>query len=91
MREITIYCTARDEEVRVLVDHDPLADGEESVLESRLICLEIGDRCNGACPMGAEPPTNLAPSWLARRSRPRTRSRSSRRAPPRDASQGGTA
>ena len=56
MREITIYCSARDQEVRVLVDHDPLIEGEESVLETALYCLEIGRACTGAaCLLGAEP------------------------------------
>lgn len=56
MREITIYCSARDQEVRVLVDHDPLIEGEESVLETALYCLEIGRACTGVtCLLGAEP------------------------------------
>jgi hypothetical protein len=56
MREITIYCSGRDQEVRVLVDHDPLYEDERSVLDSALFCCEIGHACTGvACPIGAEP------------------------------------
>ena len=66
MGEITIYCSARDQEVSVVVDHDPLYDGESSVFESTLYCLEIGHSCTGTtCPLGAEPPTALDPAWLA--------------------------
>ena len=57
MQEITIYCSARDQTARVLVDHDPLREGEPSLLESTFYCLEIGHGCSGACcTLGAEPP-----------------------------------
>lgn len=61
MRELSIYCTARDQEVRVLVTDDPVEyDGQASILDSELLCLEIGDRCTGTtCPLGAEPPTAM--------------------------------
>ena len=56
MRDITIYCSGRDQEVRVLVDHDPLFEDERSVLDSALFCYEIGHTCTGlTCPIGAEP------------------------------------
>ena len=79
MRDITIYCSARDQEVSVLVDHDPLREGESSVLDTQLYCLEIGRTCSGvSCPLGAEPPTPLDRLWLSRL--PSSRSPSSRRA-----------
>ena len=71
MRDITIYCSARDQDVHVLVDHDPLDEGEPSLLESELYCLEIGHACSGAmCPLGAEPPAVLAASLADRATRP---------------------
>ena len=42
MREITIHCSARDQEVRVLVTDDPAYDAQASILDSHLLCLEIG-------------------------------------------------
>ena len=71
MREITIYCSARDQEVPVLVDHDPLYEWEGSVLESALYCLEIGRACTGAtCPLGAEAAPRRTATPYAPASRP---------------------
>ena len=56
MREITMYCSARDQEVRVVVTDDPTYDGQASLLDSEIVCLEIGDRCSGGmCPIDAQP------------------------------------
>jgi hypothetical protein len=61
MREITIHCSARDQDVRVLVTDEPVVyDGQASILDSELLCLEIGERCTGAtCMLGAESPTAM--------------------------------
>ena len=57
MREITMYCSARDSEVRVLLTDEPSHDGQATLLDSELICLEIGDKCTGSmCPVCAMPP-----------------------------------
>ena len=60
MREISIHCPARDQEVRVLVTDHPSYEAQASILDAELLCLEIGDRCTGAtCPLGAESPTAM--------------------------------
>ena len=57
MREITMYCSARDQEVRVVVTDEPVHDAQASVSDSELICLEIGDHCTGnLCPVCAMSP-----------------------------------
>ena len=57
MREITMFCSARDSEVRVLLTDDPAHDGQATLLDSELICLEIGEKCTGSmCPVCAMPP-----------------------------------
>ena len=56
MREITMYCSARDQDVRVVVTDDPVHDAQATVVDSELICLEIGDHCTGnLCPVCAMP------------------------------------
>jgi hypothetical protein len=56
MREITMYCSARDQDVRVVVTDEPVHDAQATVVDSELICLEIGDHCTGnLCPVCAMP------------------------------------
>ena len=56
MREITMHCSCRDQEVRVVVTDDPVYDGQASLLDSEIICLEIGEKCSGGmCPLDAQP------------------------------------
>jgi hypothetical protein len=60
MREITIHCPARGHEVRVLVTDDPVWDGQASIDDPELLCLEIGERCTrAACPVCGESPTAM--------------------------------
>ena len=57
MREITMYCSARDQDVRVVVTDEPVHDAQASLIDSELICLEIGDHCTGnLCPVCAVSP-----------------------------------
>ena len=57
MREIIMYCSARDQDVHVVVTDDPVHDAQASVSDSELICLEIGDQCTGSlCPVCAMSP-----------------------------------
>jgi hypothetical protein len=57
MREITMFCSARDSDVRVLLTDEPAHDGHASLLDSEIICLEIGEKCTGSmCPVCAMPP-----------------------------------
>ena len=58
MREATIHCAVRDADVRVLLTDPPVYDGQASIGDAELLCLEIGDACTGhTCPLGAEAPT----------------------------------
>lgn len=56
MRELTMYCSARDQDVRVILTDEPAHDSQAPVLDSEIICLEIGEACTGAlCPVCAMP------------------------------------
>jgi len=57
MREITMYCSARDQDVRVVLTDEPVHDAQAPVVDAELICLEIGDHCTGhLCPVCAMAP-----------------------------------
>lgn len=57
MREITMYCSARDQDVRVVLTDEPVHDAQAPMEDAELICLEIGDHCTGKlCPICAIPP-----------------------------------
>jgi hypothetical protein len=56
----TVYCSACDKEVQVVmtddVDHSPQAN----VADPELVCLEIGENCTGnLCPLGAAEPNAM--------------------------------
>lgn len=54
MREITLYCSGRDQNVRAVVTDEPRTDGQAAVFDTEIICLECGRSCTGgACPVGA--------------------------------------
>ena len=56
MREITMYCSARDQEVRVVLTNEEDHDQQAPILDSEIICLEIGEACTGSmCPVCAMP------------------------------------
>lgn len=56
MRELTMYCSARDQDVHVVLTDEPSQqDGQATVFDTEVICLEIGEKCNGAfCPICAQ-------------------------------------
>ena len=57
MRELNMYCSARDQDVRVMITDEPVNDGQANILDSEIVCLEIGDTCTGSmCPICAMPP-----------------------------------
>jgi hypothetical protein len=61
MKTQTVYCSACDREVRVVLTDEPSQDGHANLHESELVCLEIGHECTGnLCPVGATPPTVMA-------------------------------
>lgn len=56
MRELTMFCSARDREVRIVVTDEPVHEGQAPVLDPEMICLEIGESCAGRlCPVCALP------------------------------------
>lgn len=56
MKEMTIYCSARDQDVHVVLTDDPTHDAQAACFDAELVCLEIGDRCTGGmCPLCAQP------------------------------------
>ncbi len=53
----TMYCSGCDHDVRVLLPDDASGDPQANVHDAELICMELGDWCNGAlCPLGAAEP-----------------------------------
>lgn len=53
----TMYCSGCDHDVRVLLPDDASVDPQANVHDAELICMELGDWCNGAlCPLGAAEP-----------------------------------
>lgn len=60
MRNETMYCAACEHEVRVLITDPPSAEGQASLHDSELVCLDIGERCAGnLCPIGASAPDEM--------------------------------
>ena len=56
MREMSIYCTARDQDVRIVLTDEPVHDAHATVFDTEVVCLEIGERCTGGmCPLCAMP------------------------------------
>jgi hypothetical protein len=51
-----IYCSACGREVRVMVSVPPAQDGQAPLHDTELVCLELGEQCGGACPLGAAAP-----------------------------------
>jgi hypothetical protein len=46
------YCSACDQEVRIVVTPAPLHGGQPMLAEPEVVCLDFGQRCTGAmCPM----------------------------------------
>jgi hypothetical protein len=57
MRELTMYCSARDQDVRVILTDMPESGGQATVFDSEVVCLEIGEACTGSmCPICAMSP-----------------------------------
>jgi hypothetical protein len=61
MKAINAYCSACDQEVRLVLTDEPVQDGPSPIHDCEIVCLEIGERCSGAlCPLGAVPPVVMA-------------------------------
>ena len=60
MREMKIFCSARDQEARVVLADEPVDDAHAELADLELRCREIGVRCTGSmCPVCAEPATDM--------------------------------
>jgi len=57
-----IFCSACDRPVRVLITEPSTESGQASIHDTEVVCLEIGNRCNGnMCPVsGVEPSAMVA-------------------------------
>ena len=61
MQTRTVFCSACDKDVRVVVTDEPSQDGHANLHDSEVVCLEIGHHCTGGlCPVGATSPTVMA-------------------------------
>lgn len=56
------YCSACDRDVQIAFPTEPsVHDGQANVMDTEVVCLEIGHECTGAmCPIGAQPPAVMA-------------------------------
>lgn len=60
MKSHQLYCGACDRPVRVFITETPTAEGQASVTDAEVVCLEIGAQCNGnLCPLGAVEPNAM--------------------------------
>jgi DNA-directed RNA polymerase subunit RPC12/RpoP len=61
METKTVYCSACDRDVSIVITDDPSHDGHANLHDAEVVCLEIGHECTGnLCPVGAAPPTVMA-------------------------------
>ncbi|MBI2406894.1 MAG: hypothetical protein HYV19_01145 [Gemmatimonadetes bacterium] len=57
MKSHQLYCSACDRQVKVMISEAPLGEHQATLHDDELVCLEIGDHCNGSlCPLGAAEP-----------------------------------
>ena len=59
MKMHQIYCGACDRPVRVMIADAPPSDGQATLHDEEVVCLEIGEQCNGSCPIGATEPNAM--------------------------------
>ena len=61
MQTRTVFCSACDQDVRIVVTDEPSQDGHANLHEAEVVCLEIGHHCTGGmCPVGATSPNVMA-------------------------------
>ena len=54
MREMSVYCSARDQDVRIVLTDAPMQDAQANIFDGEVVCLEIGQKCSGGmCPICA--------------------------------------
>ena len=60
-----VFCSACDREVRVLMAEPTLTDGQATLPDAEVVCLEIGEKCTGNfCPIGAAAPDAMVGRML---------------------------
>ena len=60
MKSQQMYCGACDREVWVMISEAPPNEGQATLHDDEVVCLEIGARCTGnLCPIGAEAPNAM--------------------------------
>lgn len=72
----TAYCSARDQNVRVAMTEEPTHEGQASLHDVEVICLDYGEQCTGDfCPAFGLPRVlmgvRLARSGIAKESLPK--------------------
>lgn len=61
MKTINAYCSACDQNVRLVLTDEPVQDDPSPIHDREVVCLEIGEHCSGAlCPVGAVPSVVMA-------------------------------
>ena len=61
MKAINAYCSACDQDVRLVLTDEPASDGPSPIHDREVVCLEIGEHCSGnLCPVGAVPAVVMA-------------------------------
>lgn len=54
MREMSVYCSARDQDVRIVLTDAPTQEPQANIFDGEVVCLEIGEKCTGGlCPICA--------------------------------------
>jgi hypothetical protein len=57
MKSHRLFCNACEREVNLVITDAPEHEGHATLLDSEVVCLEVGDKCTGAlCPLGAVGP-----------------------------------
>ena len=60
MQVRSVYCSGCDRDVRVVATDGVPEDAQANVPEPELVCLELGDWCNGQlCPLGMAAPSAM--------------------------------
>lgn len=55
-----IFCSACDRPVRVMISEAPRTDGQATLHDDEVVCLEIGASCTGQlCPIGTVAPNEM--------------------------------
>lgn len=57
MKSQQVFCSACDREVRVMITDELPNEGQATLHDEELVCLDIGSKCTGSlCPIGATAP-----------------------------------